>query len=152
MVGSSVILLGARGVGKTHATVALVAEYLQVAGLCSTRFVTAADLLLELRGCYNGKADETDVINKYTKDTKILILDDIGAEKPSEWTVATLGLIIDRRYRDNMMTLFTSNLTMQELSETVGDRITSRILGLCGTNIAKLNGGDRRRVSNDRYN
>lgn len=143
LIGQSALFTGSRGVGKTHAAVALLLAQMELSGKFGALFVTSADLLLEIRSCYNGKANEVEVLDKYTS-ANILVLDDIGAEKPTEWTVATLGLIIDRRYREGSQTIFTSNLTPQEISDVVGDRIASRILGLCGRNIIFLNGTDRR--------
>ncbi len=71
-----------------------------------------------------------------------LFLDDIGAEKPTEWAQQNLCLIIDQRYENMKKTIFTSNLSLDELSERLGERIASRIAEMCV--IIELKGKDRR--------
>jgi integrase len=56
-----------------------------------------------------------------------LYLDDLGTEKPTDWALQTLYLIIDRRYPEMMQTIISSNLNLDELSSRLGDRIASRI-------------------------
>ena len=80
--------------------------------------------------------------SKDIRRKKCLILDDMGAEKTSEWSIQTLYSIIDRRYRDEKQTLITSNLTLDEIAEKVGDRIASRIAGMC--KVVEIKGKDRR--------
>jgi hypothetical protein len=92
---------------------------------------------------------ETEIIEEITGDSGWsnykefpLILDDIGTEKPSEWAQQNIFLIIDRRYETLRQTIFTSNLSLDELSERLGDRITSRIAEMC--KVIELKGKDRR--------
>lgn len=143
-VGNSVLLTGKRGVGKTYAGIALVLAFMTEVGTCPAKFVTAADLLLEIRGTYNKEGNELHVIEKYTSKAKILVLDDLGAEKSTDWSIATLGVIIDHRYREKLLTITTTNLTLPELSEVLGDRIASRLVGM--SNVVQMKGRDRRCV------
>jgi DNA replication protein DnaC len=83
----------------------------------------------------------TSLIEKYA-GKKCLILDDLGVEKTTEWSLQTLYTIIDRRYREEKQTLITSNLTLDEIAEKVGDRIASRIAGMC--KVVEIKGRDRR--------
>lgn len=71
-----------------------------------------------------------------------LFLDDIGTEKPTEWAQQNLCLIIDQRYQNMKKTIFTSNLSLDDLSEKLGERIASRIAEMCV--IIELKGKDRR--------
>jgi DNA replication protein DnaC len=107
------------------------------------RMISVPDLLLEIRECFSGRTgdSESSLIEKYT-GRKCLILDDLGPEKSSEWSIQTLYSIIDRRYRDVRQTLVTSNLTLDEIAEKVGDRIASRIAGMC--EVVEIKGKDRR--------
>ena len=73
---------------------------------------------------------------------RILILDDIGAEKATDWAVETLFVIINDRYEKMLPTIYTSNLSLQQLGETLGDRIASRIAGSCA--LIDLGNKDRR--------
>ena len=87
----------------------------------------------ELRGFYN-----LDMQNKmYNElsylarlaDVPVLMIDDLGAEKASEWMREKLYFILEsRNMKDNKITLFTSNHLPDELSNTLGERIVSRII------------------------
>ena len=72
----------------------------------------------------------------------LLFLDDLGAENATDFVRDTLYLIINRRYEGKLPVIITSNLDLGELSDSVGDRIASRIAGMC--DMVELEGGDRR--------
>jgi DNA replication protein DnaC len=155
--GESYFLHGQPGVGKTHIAVALMREMIVSdnekiivhPGLLKyylptyPKMATVPDLLLEIRECFNTRSDETEksLIEKYA-GKKCLVLDDLGPEKSTDWSIQTLYSIIDRRYRDMRQTLITSNLALDEIAEKVGDRIASRIAGLC--RVVEIKGKDRR--------
>ena len=69
-------------------------------------------------------------------------MDDMGAEKTTDWSMSTLYVLIDKRYSEMMPTIITSNLTVAEVADKVGDRIASRIAGMC--KVIELKGKDRR--------
>ena len=107
-------------------------------------FVSVPELLLEIRDTYNGhEISEKEIIDKYSWGD-VLVFDDLGVEKqkPSEWALRTLYIIIDRRYLEDLRTIITSNLGIEEVEEKLDDRIASRIAGMCKVRI--LQGGDRR--------
>ena len=72
----------------------------------------------------------------------ILVLDDAGAEKATDWTIENLYYLINDRYEKNLITIVTSNFSLKELAERIGDRIPSRIAEMC--NVIKLSGKDKR--------
>jgi DNA replication protein DnaC len=72
----------------------------------------------------------------------VLFLDDLGAERLTDFVAEALYLIINRRYEEKLPTIITSNLDLGELSKQIGDRIASRITGMC--DIVELKGEDRR--------
>ena len=76
------------------------------------------------------------------KNEGILFLDDIGAEKPSDWVMETFYLIINKRYNEKLPIVFTSNLSIEQLAQTISDRIASRVVETC--DIYELVGKDRR--------
>ena len=71
------------------------------------------------------------LVNEILGDRRLLFLDDLGAEKATDWALETLFTIINDRYERMLPTVYTSNLSLQQLSETLGDRIASRIAGSC---------------------
>lgn len=89
-----------------------------------------------------GKDNLNDEVRDIANYEGILIIDDIGAEKMSEWVAETLYIIINTRYENCSPTIFISNLSLQKLEEVVGDRIPSRISEMC--EVIKLDGKDKR--------
>lgn len=106
-------------------------------------FTTVASLLMELRDSFrkDSERSEADIIRQYSK-ADLVVLDDLGAEKTSEFALQSLYIIIDKRYSEMCPTIITSNLTVDEIAEKVGDRIASRIAGMC--RVIELRGRDRR--------
>lgn len=156
-------LYGPCGTGKTHLLAAIMRERIinhkieksisEYNGLSMflepetngfPMFISIPELLLEIRATFKEKNSgngEKEIIGYYAK-CPTLMIDDIGTEKPTEWAMQTLYLLIDRRYREDRATFFTSNLTLGELSDRFSDRISSRIAGMC--KVVKMEGKDRR--------
>jgi len=135
--GESLFLTGGHGSGKTHLASALMgnwlADNLDVAesGIYpakgTPRFLPVVELLLEIKNSWQGETEqERAILEKYSR-CPLLTLDDLGAEKVSDWSRTVLYLLIDRRYRDCRQTIITSNLTQGQLAEQFDARIASRI-------------------------
>lgn len=77
------------------------------------------------------------------KKCKLLIIDDIGAERSSEWVNERLLSIINTRIMSGLSTVYTSNISLEELGKRMGDRIRSRIVG--STEEAHFTGKDKRK-------
>ncbi|MCW2601838.1 MAG: hypothetical protein JWM02_3667 [Frankiales bacterium] len=73
----------------------------------------------------------------------LLLLDDLGAEKPSDWTQERLYELIDERYIQQRPVIVTSNVPPRALAEWVGERTASRLAEMC--TVIPLTGADRRR-------
>ena len=126
---------GPVGTGKTHIAAALLRTR---SGMGNT----VPRLLLSLRKSFEDQeTSEAQIIDRYSRYS-FLVLDDMGAEKSSEYSIQSLYLIIDQRYRDMLPTIITSNLSLTELANKLDDRIASRIAGMC--DVVKLTGKDRR--------
>jgi len=105
-------------------------------------FISVPELLLEIRDSYRGnEISEKAIIDKYSWGD-VLVLDNLGVEKTSDWVLQTLYTIIDRRYREELRTIITSNLSIEEIREKLDDKIASRIVGMC--RVCILRGMDRR--------
>jgi DNA replication protein DnaC len=76
----------------------------------------------------------------------LLHIDDLGAEHRTEWVLEQLYTIINSRYEDERSTIITSNLERDALAEQLGERIVSRLEGMCGEPLPFW-GGDARRVA-----
>ena len=98
------------------------------------KFISVPELLLEFKNIYNktgGEITENELVEYYST-YPLLVLDDIGVEKITGWSFQLLYIIINRRYENLMKTIFTSNFSLSELAEKLGDdRIPSRIQQMC---------------------
>lgn len=139
----SVLMTGKTGCGKTHLAVAIVTELVKRSRRLYCRFITAPELLLEIRATYgtNNETSEEAIIKEYS-DCDLLILDDLGAEKTSEFSIQSLYLIIDRRNRELKPTIITTNLSLEEIEKKIDARMASRLADM---KIIKLNMPDYRK-------
>ena len=96
--------------------------------------ISVADLINKFKSCYEKKYEgptESAILKQY-QDIRLLVLDDFGTVKPTDWALHLLYSIIDHRNNWLKKTIFTSNLSLEEASIVLGDtRITSRIERMC---------------------
>lgn len=125
-------LSGPAGRGKTQKACELLRRWIAEncrAGL----FVTVPELLDSLRDTYrkDAGAPEGELLS-FARRVPLLVLDDLGTEKPSEWVEEKLYVLINHRYGAMLPTIFTSNYTLKELGEKWHERIAWRIAESCG--------------------
>lgn len=141
--GPSLLLLGGTGTGKTWQAYGALRALMASGAFCLWTFTTAPDLFAELRP--NGSNDDREARYRRYADANLLVLDDLGAEKPTEWTEEYLCRLINHRWEWDLPTLITSNVPAGEFGARFGERIKSRLVGMC-TRVV-LAGGDRREPS-----
>lgn len=137
--GKGIYLFGEVGSGKTHIAYALKNRWEQ--NREQAIFWNVTELIHELKLDMD-RREKSFIGEQVLRSTKLLILDDIGAERVTDWVAETLYLIVNKRYNSVLPTIFTSNLPIGELGQKVGDRVASRIVEMC--EIINLQGGDRR--------
>lgn len=76
---------------------------------------------------------------------ELLVLDDVGAHKPTEWSEETLFRVVDGRYREAKSTIYTSNFSLEDLLPRVGERVVDRIAEV--SRVVRMSGKSRRRRS-----
>lgn len=137
--GESILLTGGTGTGKTHLAVALMKHI----NKDRSKFITVPTLLMEIRDSFRKDAtdSEMDIVDKYSY-CNLLCLDDLGAEKSSEFSIATLYLILDKRVSSLKQTIVTTNLSLAEIEATLGARIASRLSEM---RVVKINMPDFRK-------
>lgn len=139
--GRGAYLYGPCGTGKTYA--ASCAVRLAVMDGKRARIVSVSRLLEDARHEYDG--GERGVLDR-AAGTWLLALDDLGAERPTEWAIERVCDLVDYRVMRNLPTIFTSNYSLGEIRNRFGGvegmRVASRIGGAC--EIMEFGGKDRR--------
>ena len=137
----SLLILGRVGTGKTFQAFGAVRTLAARGVTVAWHADTAPGLLASLR-----PREGVDSESEYRKvaTVPLLLLDDIGAAKASEWTEETLYRLVNDRYEAMLPGLFTSNVPASELRAALGDRIASRLAEMCQRVV--LRGSDRRRA------
>ena len=114
-----------KGSGKTMVATALANELVNVHGKY-VKFATSLDILDEIRATYNDHSEENE--NRLIKDlvaAQFLVIDDFGTERATDWAGEKFYQIVNKRYIDKKVTIFTSNNDLTTLK--YDDRITNRI-------------------------
>jgi DNA replication protein DnaC len=143
----NLFVTGPTGTGKSHFAAAVVRDVIEEKKYSKhligsiIHWVLLPELLMDIRGTYHPKAvqQEREIFLYYMK-FQYLVLDDLGAEKMTDWSLSTLYLIIAKRIETRRHTIVTSNLDLKQISEWE-PRIQSR---LGGFGVIKLGGKDRR--------
>ncbi len=158
---NGLLLVGDVGVGKTHLAVGALKALISSKGI-PCLFYDYRELLKEIQNSYNPSVQTTELeVLRPVFDAEVLVLDELGATRPTDWVWDTVSLILNTRYNDRRATIITTNfpdepegagLSPEQRAgrkETLGDRITermrSRLHEMCRT--VRIQGKDfRKRV------
>ncbi|SDK39659.1 phage DNA replication protein (predicted replicative helicase loader) [Pseudomonas delhiensis] len=125
--GRCLMLLGRPGTGKTHLGAAIANDIIHRSSALAV-YRTVGGVLQYIKGSYDRDAEYTEVeAFKSLISPHLLILDEVGATKPTEFELATLFAIINGRYEEKLPTVVISNLPPKELPEAIGDRCVDRL-------------------------
>lgn len=148
-VDVGLLLMGTCGVGKTHLAVALLKGVI-IEKRDSGLFYDFRDLLRDIQASWNSVSRTSELeILRPVLDAKVLVLDELGANKPTDWVRDTIAYIINSRYNDKKLTIFTSNFLdapphnrEENLTDRIGVRMRSRLHEMCKD--IEINGEDFR--------
>ncbi len=136
-VDKGLLLRGRHGVGKTHLAVAMLREIIASKG-ARGYFYETRELLKLVRDTFATAGESEMDVLRPVLDADILVLDDLGAEKTSEWVQETLGLVVNTRYSERRPTIFTTNLddtadttNPNSMYVQLGARTRSRLFEMC---------------------
>jgi DNA replication protein DnaC len=161
---TGLLLVGSIGVGKTHLAVGIIKELILGKGFACL-FCDYRELLKQFQNSFNASVQATELeVLRPIFDAEILVIDELGAAKPTEWVADTVGLILNTRYNDNRTTIITTNypddpgesmapptsdfgraqraLRKDTLGDRIGERMRSRLHEMC--RIIRMDGEDFR--------
>jgi DNA replication protein DnaC len=163
---TGLLLIGTIGVGKTHLAVGIIKELVVGKGI-GCLFTDYRELLKQIQNSYNDSVKTTELeVLRPVFETEVLVLDELGAVRPSEWVWDTVSLILNTRYNDNRTTIITTNFPnlperdrnggsasrdrgaaeyaagRETLADRIGERMRSRLHEMC--RIVTMEGADFR--------
>lgn len=149
-VTRGLLLMGNVGVGKTHLAVSILKGLTERGFDCL--FYEFGSLLKEIQDSYNPNTQTSELgVLSPVLNTDILVLDELGASKPTDWVRDTMAHIINSRYNDRKLTIFTTNYMddrrnerEEVLEDRIGTRLRSRLFEMCKTVL--MDGRDFRRT------
>ncbi len=161
---SGLLLIGNIGVGKTHLAVGIARELMLTKGI-ECLFCDYRELLKKIQDSYNPSVSATELgVLRPVFEAEVLVLDELGAVRPSEWVWDTVSLILNTRYNDSRTTIITTNYANlgagktengtdprnsaersnreETLGDRIGERMRSRLHEMC--RIVNVQGEDFR--------
>ena len=142
--GRGIWLMGDVGTGKT--TLAMLVSRLALEAGHTAAIYSLPRLLSRIRRTYDAEAGEQSYLEFFERLTSVdlLHLDDLGAEKSSDWVLEQLYAIVNDRYETQRSIVVTTNLQEPELREQIGERTVSRLAEICDQYVIPLYGTDLR--------
>jgi DNA replication protein DnaC len=149
------LFMGPSGIGKTHLAVSIIKRLMREKST-PCLFRTFPDLLKEIQMSYSPVSMSSELtLLQPIFDAEVLLLDELGAQKPSSWVLETVAYVLNYRYTENKITILTTNYLDQEdlesarksvnysLIDRIGVPMRSRLFEMCKTVV--MSGEDFRR-------
>jgi len=160
--GRGLLLTGSIGVGKTHLAVGVLHSLIVEKGV-EGLFCDYRELLKEIQHSWNAQVATTEMeILRPVFDAEVLVLDELGAARPTDWVWDMVALVLNTRYNDKRTTLITTNYAdlppagagegkaqsraarEETLGDRIGERMRSRLAEMCVA--VEMRGEDFRRT------
>ena len=137
-VKAGLLFEGSSGIGKTHLAVAVLRELVTDHGVTG-RFVDYRDLLRSIQDSYNPVSETSELeILRPILSADVLLLDEVGTRRPTDWVRDTVTQILNDRYKRERITLITTNYgddaadpSVPTLAERIGPYARSRLYEMC---------------------
>ena len=139
----SIILMGSPGLGKTHLSLAIAAQVIEK-GL-GVIYGSAQNLLRAVEKEHFTRGGQFGALDSLL-DCDLLILDDLGTEFASSFTISAVYNIVNSRLLSARPTIISTNLTPTQIRDTYGEKVLSRLLGDKNYNVLRFMGGDIRQL------
>ena len=141
--GKGLWLMGDTGTGKT--TLAMLVSKAALAAGRTVAIYSLPKLLARIRRTYDAEPGQASYLALFEQLTSVdlLHIDDLGAEKRSDWVLEQLYALVNERYETQRSILVTTNLDEAALEEQIGPRTVSRLVEICGDPLP-LFGEDKR--------
>ncbi len=144
--GRGLLLTGSIGVGKTHLAVGILTALVRQKDARGI-FYDYRELLKEIQNSYNPQVSATELeVLRPVFEAEVLVLDELGAVRPTDWVWDTVAHILNTRYNDKRTTIITTNyanlppstgvdtrakLREETLGDRIGERMRSRLMEMC---------------------
>jgi DNA replication protein DnaC len=148
--GRGLWIMGDVGTGKT--TLAMLVSKAALEAGRSVAIYSLPKLLARIRRTYDAETGEQSYLDLFERlaAVDLLHIDDLGAEKSSDWVLEQLYALVNERYERGHSILVTTNLDQQALEEQIGARTVSRLVEICGDPLPLMGEDLRYRVEPDR--
>ena len=148
-VDRGLLFMGTVGTGKTHLSAGMLRGLIEKGTPCL--FYEFGALLKAIQHSYNPVSQTSELkVLAPVYEAEVLVLDELGASKPTDWVRDTMMQIINTRYNEKRLTIFTTNYldtphrsAEETLEERIGIRLRSRLYEMCQTVV--IEGEDYRR-------
>jgi DNA replication protein DnaC len=128
--GEGLLFTGDVGTGKTHLAAAIANKIIRKYS-ASVEFVSYTEVLTDIRAAFSNHSEEAYLLEERMRKSDLLVIDDLGKEKPSPFTNELFYRVVNGRYKDKLPMIITSNHGVETLSERLDYAVFSRLVAMC---------------------